>query len=406
MDETSVAIFSNEVMVEIVSWLPVKYIMQLRCLNKFFDTLIFDPYFVQMHLNKSTRYPQLSLMSFENENHDDDNPEDWTYSFITLSIPCLLQKKLNIVHRSNPYYLSNDYSNKKPHLSGILPWIVGSCNGLLCLFGVSHTSRHQWFCFRNLAMRKESEKFTLFFDCYNKTKYNFSFGYNNSTQTYKVVAFYVKVKPDSKPKSVVKVFSLGDNSWRDIQCLPVLPIYCLIDDDDDNKNDGVHLNGTINWIAFHNDIDIGSSVTVDQLLILSLDLSTETYTQLLLPGRFDEVLHYPPKLVVLMDCLCFCHDFEKTHFVIWQMKDFGVQESWIQLFNISYEHFYTWMISLDLLPLYLSDNGDTLVLTNVEHSEVLFIYNRKNNKVEQVGNDDHIKWSMAKDFVESLVSTH
>jgi hypothetical protein len=60
---------------------------------------------------------------------------------------------------------------------------------------------------------------------------------------------------------------------------------------------------------------------------------------------------------------------------------------------------------MNLLPLYLSDNGDTLVLTNVEYTEA-FIYNRRDNKVEQIRNANHIKWSQAKDFVESLISTH
>ncbi|PNX86685.1 F-box protein [Trifolium pratense] len=409
MEEASAgAIFPNEVIVEIVSWLPVKYVMQLRCLNKFFNTLIFNPNFVQMHLNKSTRRrnsQQLALICFENENHvnPEEDSDDWTSSLITLSIHDLLQNhKFTIFHHSDPYYLLTDR-----------PWLVGSCNGLLCLFGMS--SRYdQWLYLWNPTIRKQSQKFTLFFDYYNNPNFNFnfSFGYDNSTQTYKVVAFYVEVKPRCNPKSVVKVFSLGDNSWRDIQCLPVLPLYCILDDDDDdddddnnnNKNDGVHLNGTINWIAVRDDININGSVslTVDQFVILSLDLSTETYTQLLLPQRFDKVPRYPPKLVVLMDCLCFCHDFEKIHFVIWQMKDFGVQESWIQLFKISHQDFYIW---LDLLPLYLSENGDTLLLANVKHNEA-FIYNCRDNKVEKIEIANNIMWPKAKNYVESLVSPH
>ncbi|XP_045831661.1 uncharacterized protein LOC123923062 [Trifolium pratense] len=298
MEEASAgAIFPNEVIVEIVSWLPVKYVMQLRCLNKFFNTLIFNPNFVQMHLNKSTRTnsQQLALICFENEKNHVNPEEDWTSSLITLSIHDLLQNhKFTIFHHSDPYYLLTDR-----------PWLVGSCNGLLCLF----------------------------------------------------------------------------------------------------ENDGVHyLNGTINWIAVRDDININGSVslTVDQFVILSLDLSTETYTELLLPQRFDKVPRYPPKLVVLMDCLCFCHDFQKIHFVIWQMKDFGVQESWIQLFKISHQDFYIW---LDLLPLYLSENGDTLLLANVKHNEA-FIYNCRDNKVEKIGIANNIMWPKAKDYVESLVSPH
>ncbi|KAK2378419.1 F-box/kelch-repeat protein [Trifolium repens] len=395
------AIFPEEIMLEIISWLLVKHVMQLRCVNKFFNALIFDPHFVQMHLNKSTRNSQLALISFESKNHDDpeasDNPKDWNCSLITPSIPFLLQNQFTIFHHSDPYYLLIDFPR-------MFRSIVGSCNGLLCLFCISCSCpSDQWIYFWNPAVRKESKKFTLFFDMDNNPNFNFSFGYDNSTQTYKVVAFYVEVKPGSNPKSVVKIFSLGDNSWRDIQCLPVLPLYCLLDINN-NKNDGVHLNGTINWFALHDgvNINIKSSLLADQCVILSLDLCTETYTKLLLPRRFDEVSRYFPKLVVLMDCLCFCHDFEETHFVIWQMKDFGVEDSWIQLFKISYEHFDTWMKPL---PLYLSENGDTLVLANLKHKEA-FNYNCRDNKVKKIGFANRIKWSQAEGYVESLVSTH
>ncbi|PNX76989.1 F-box protein [Trifolium pratense] len=368
-----------------------------QVVNKFFNTLVFDPHLVQMHLNKSTRRnsQQLALTCFGDHNLVDlNNVEDWSSSLITLSIPYLLKNPLTFFHRPEPYYALTE------HAQHIFQAIVGSCNGLLCVFGRS--SRYdQWLYFWNPAMRKESKKFTLFFDIVSNPNFNFSFGYDNSTQTYKVAAFYLEMKPGCNPKSVIKVFSLGDNCWRDIQCLPVVPLYCLLDVNN-FYNDGVHLNGTINWFALRDDsIDLNShDFALYKCVILSLDLTTETYTKLLLPRGLDKVPDYPPQLVVLMDCLCFCLDFEKTHFVIWQMKDFGVQESWLQLFKISYENF----AQVNLLPLYLSENGDTLVLANDKQDEA-FIYNCRDNKVEKIRIANRIKWSEAKNYVESLVST-
>jgi hypothetical protein len=118
-------------------------------------------------------------------------------------------------------------------------------------------------------------------------------------------------------------------------------------------------------------------------------------------------------LVVLMDCRCFCHDLEETNLVIWQMKDFGVQESWIQLFKISYQIFYScykyrgtgyicqW---LKLVPLCLSKNGDTLILANHEDKKA-FIYNCRDNKAEQIRLANETWWLDAMSYVESLVST-
>ncbi|MCH86213.1 F-box protein, partial [Trifolium medium] len=135
-NSASSIILPDEVIVEIISWLPVKTLMKLRCVNKFLKTTISDPHFVQMHLKKSSRNSQ-------------------------------------------------------------------------------------------------------------------------------VVGFYVEEKPGYNPKSVVKVFTLGDNSWRDIQCFPVLPLY---------------------WWSF---------LYKNNAVYLS-DLSTESYTQMLLPRGFVEV---PPRHV-------------------------------------------------------------------------------------------------------------
>jgi hypothetical protein len=56
-----------------------------------------------------------------------------------------------------------------------------------------------------------------------------------------------------------------------------------------------------------------------------------------------------------------------------------------------------------LRPLYLSNNGDTLILANDEDDEA-FIYNRIDNRVEKQRISNNILWSEAKDYVESLVS--
>jgi F-box interacting protein len=89
--------------------------------------------------------------------------------------------------------------------------------------------------------------------------------------------------------------------------------------------DGVHFNGTVNWLA-------------EDMSIISLYLSTETYKQFLLPPGFDTVPFSQPVLRVLMDCLCFSYDSMKTEFVLWKMKQYGVHESWTQLFKISYQN--------------------------------------------------------------------
>jgi F-box interacting protein len=121
--------------------------------------------------------------------------------------------------------------------------------------------------------------------------HKFTFGYDASTRTYKVVA--VKRKKYFSRQTKVKVFNLSDCCWRYIKSFPVVPL----------KDDGEHLSGTVNWLAEDKS---------EELVIVLLDLSTETYKQFLLPPGFDDVLFVQPILRVLMDCLCFSHDYKKN----------------------------------------------------------------------------------------------
>jgi hypothetical protein len=101
-----------------------------------------------------------------------------------------------------------------------------------------------------------------------------------------------------------------------------------------------------------------------------------------------------------------------TEFVIWQMKVFGVQDSWTQLFRIEYVNLQLHNIAITddmeckipLLPLYVSNNGDTLILTSDEEKGVI-IYNRRDKRVERTRISNNICWPSTFDYVESLVPT-
>jgi len=71
-------------------------------------------------------------------------------------------------------------------------------------------------------------------------------------------------------------------------------------------------------------------------MVFLLDLRKETYKYILLHDGFgpqDE-----PALAVLRGRLCLYYDHMRTHFVLWEMREFGVQESWTRLVNVSYVH--------------------------------------------------------------------
>jgi len=117
-----------------------------------------------------------------------------------------------------------------------------------------------------------------------------------------------------------------------------------------------------------------------------------------------------------MDCICISHhDFKKTHFVLWQMKEFGVEESWIQLLKISYVnlpkdikihglHNGPTYYHPQLIPFCFSNNGDTLIFA-INLLDQAYLYNWRDNRVKRINSTGKNLWFSAKGYVESLVST-
>ncbi|XP_057457911.1 F-box/kelch-repeat protein At3g23880-like [Lotus japonicus] len=389
----------DDLIAEVLSWLPVKHLMRLRCVCKSWNTLIIsDHTFIKLHLHRSALHkPHLLL--------------EWNDSIFTRSFCVTHFSGSRLVE--NPSIISlPDVTPKRDDIYTV----VGSYNGLVCLNGCcdsaySGLGREEWICFWNPATRLMSEKLgSCRVDNNSFIKYNF--GYDHSTNSYKVVKF---VTTHLSNNVSIRIYILGDNVWRDIQNFPLLPLHlnCI------GLKFWVHLSGTLNWITSRNESAScynRETITVEQLAILSLGLGTETCTLLSLPKGFDEVPCVLPSIGVLMDCLCFSHDLKKTHFVIWQMKKFGDAESWVQLLKISYQDLQrepldeTPYTHYQLVPLYLY-NGDTFILASSgddDDDDQAILYSKTANTVQRTAltttTTEKILWFLASEYVESLVS--
>ena len=375
-----------------------------------------DPTFIKLHLMRSARNRHL-LLIYEGDN------------FARVPVRCLIQNP-SFTLPENPYYrepcFANDPYFEEPTLMYRFLEVVGSCNGLLCLYGyVTNSSYEEIFLYLwNPATKTLSNKIVFLHDEFHLRKcarikklslqerWQFWFGYDNSTNDYKIVAF-------SEMINEVRVLKLGDNVWRHIQSFPAVLLDHMISTQPFTHlgiNAGVYVSGTVNWLAIPNEGSYKRSyefkrenfITIDQFVIISLDLSTETYRQFQPPLEFDEVTYVEPTLAMLMDSLCFSHDFHGTHFILWEMKEFGV---WTQFLKISYKSLIDFRRStlrypcpFHLFPLCLSENGDTLILACQEdHSAIL--YNLRHDRSDKIRNNKFIQWFCIKNYVESLVST-
>ncbi|XP_027186790.1 F-box/kelch-repeat protein At3g23880-like [Cicer arietinum] len=403
----SPVVLYDDLIAEVLSLLSVKSLLRLRCVNKSWRALISDPVFVKLHLKRSaTRKTLFTLMKRHplSELVDTEKRDGEVY--------CLLYPKSHLLHNPSfklsvdSYYLSNDKdcSHKT----------AGSCNGLICLtsYSFTNTYREYWILIWNPATRTLSPKIGYFRDSANSPSeyywfrdFNFKFGYDNSTDTYKVVAFHIT----NNLTSTVRILTVGDNVWRDIESFPVVPVGRIC------KSGGVYFSGTLNWLASDNDFPysvLKVAITVEQFRIVSLDLGTETYNQYMLPRGFDEMPPYMPTLGVLGDCLCFSYSPNKINFVIWKMQIFGVEESWVQFLQISYQ---TQHPDFHVVPLFLFE--DTLILKShqyhilMSHQRKPIFYNWRYNTVEEINItiadnettcDGHLETAL--EYVESLVS--
>ncbi|XP_004517219.1 F-box/kelch-repeat protein At3g06240-like [Cicer arietinum] len=376
----------NHLSIEVLSFLPVKSLMRMSCLSKFFNSLFTDPLFIKLHLHRSARKPHLALVTFNIE------------TVVPFPVPQLLSNP-PITLTDDPCYLTADRVFIPEDF--IIRQVVGSCNGLICLLSTATEYRYLWLRFWNPSTRTISKQLgSIRFShhvLYRLRPYKFSFGYDNSTASYKVVSLIARTCSIIG----VQIFSLGDNVWRDISNFPGYPLQLL--NHRHKVNGGVYLSGTINWLS----ASYYPVKSVDQYMIVSLDLGTETYKQMQLPSGFDEIPRVDPTIGVLMDCLCFSYDFKQTHFVIWWMKEFGVEESWTQFLRVSYENLqidYNFGVQrLYLVPLHLSENGDTLILASDLEDQTI-LYNIRENSVKRTRITNRMCWYSTKDYVDSLVS--
>ncbi|XP_058741977.1 F-box/kelch-repeat protein At3g23880-like [Vicia villosa] len=412
-------ILPDDLIAELLSFLPVKYLLQFKCVCNSWKILISDSAFVKLHLKRSaTQNPMLALIMYHVKINPRESPysNDYEYEQSYSVVPYLSRSLLDnssFTLFDQPYcYVKNKGCSN----------VVGSCNGLILLAGDSFTGlqRDYWFRLWNPATKTTSKIFGKFYD-FQYQRWPFVLGFDDSTDTYKVVVSrYIK----DQLKTEVRVLSFSDDVWRNIESFPGVRLNWNYGEHSFYVGvfSGVYLSGTINWLASHNNIDYNSHIirnkTVEDYVIVSLDLRTEMYNQYLLPQVSDEVPPTKPTIGVLGGCLCLSHSLRKTDFVIWRMKKFGVEDSWTQFLKISYHNLqidydnfsYCQKRHFQLIPLLLFEDRDTLMLSSNLESQA-FLYNWKDNRVQRIKvtaniTRDYLYWDSVKDYVESLVPIH
>ncbi|XP_026445704.1 uncharacterized protein LOC113346383 [Papaver somniferum] len=182
--------------------------------------------------------------------------------------------------------------------------------------------------------------------------------------------------------TLIQVYTLSSNSWKTEKTMPYW--FC-------QQTAGVLVNGDLHWLV----------MAQSDFTLLSLDISDEIFNEMQLPEELlekDEDMSMV--LGVLEGSLCalvssYINDV-KIGYEVWEMLDYGVQESWTKLHVIAHESIISANHYFRLV--WSSKNGDILLLSR----RSLVLYDPKHGSAREI--KINARFLDTDSYFESLVS--
>ncbi|OIT03225.1 PREDICTED: F-box/kelch-repeat protein At3g06240-like [Nicotiana attenuata] len=286
----------QEIIIDILSRLPAKFVGQYRCVSKQWLNFLSDPQFIKFHLtiHADKLEKKLIYVSASNSLHTitfNHNPQNGTTDAIS--------RKLNFQQLSDNWVR-----------------VVGSCNGLV------------------LVVNDEMIKYLI-----NPTSLNYhripnfhlalplpgscsvyGLGYDFATDDYKVVT--LSRYRGHIDNTFVDVYSVRMGLWKRLQSLPHYRAIRM-------RASGVLVNGALHWLA--------RKAPDYSYVIVAFDLSDEKFLEVPTPATLDNNNFVFNKLSALRGCLCMLFDTLENEVDVWMMREYGDVESWTR-FRIARLH--------------------------------------------------------------------
>ncbi|KAL9418823.1 hypothetical protein AB3S75_036722 [Citrus x aurantiifolia] len=338
----------REILFEILSRLPVKFLRRVKCVCKALLCLISDPIFTNM---LASRGPKFLILSSSGLQSLDCSKASFT-----------VQGAL-----TNPdFHLPRD---EIINISSIE--IEGSCNGLACVALKINDNKENY---RKLFLWNPSTGIykklpDLVLNLTGDVRM-WGFGYDSSINDYKVVCATIASSgrhcrdPDSDFR--YRILATKTNSWRELAYVGCVPQCRNARCSSYDLPQGTLLNGTLHWL-----IDCYQRWPG----ISTFDLTEEQFSELPMPN--DETLLHFWTLSVLDGCICLVSSSHRDRCVeLWTMKEYGVESSWQKLFKLA-ENFGEINYRYSLRPLCFTtklraDQDDEVVLLNNKDELIRF----------------------------------
>ncbi|KAL9411353.1 hypothetical protein AB3S75_045029 [Citrus x aurantiifolia] len=350
----------QDIVADILSRLPVKSLLRFKCVSKPWFSLISDSQFAKTQLkqaksdcNGNIRRVLLTTSPLQSIDYEAFGFGDGSDSNITVQLGYPGEK------------VPEDDAD-----------IIGSCNGLVCI-DFDSTNMVLWNpstrVSRELPRPAPFPEQGTFFD---------GLGYDTSGDDYKVIRGFISTigNGNVSRETKVQVFSLKNNSWKEIQYFHArIDIYGL----------GVLSNGKLHWLGI---LENGSN---KNYAIVSFDLTEERFTEVAsLPEHIDQTTsvvnlrNWGDRIVVF-------NDQRDGSFEAWEMKE----SSWTRLFSISRDKFPEY----EYYPTLIGFTKDGKFLLGSDGRELVF-YSTKEDTFRYFEIYDEWRWFEGVIYEESLVS--
>lgn len=353
----------EEIVAEILIRLPLKSLVQCAFVCKSWYFLITNPTFIAFHLNRTPISYNTSINSSRHLLFLRHCPEKYSLLFD---------------NETFDEYLEFEWPFKSFHSD-----FIGYCNGVLCLSRYIVDSMKHNIVLWNPSIRKSLilPEPSVTSASHGKHSSVFGFGFDSSTNDYKVVRIvYVHSRKFHGPPEV-ELYTLSTGSWRRISAPGIRFLVCL---------DWSHtfLNGATHWFA-HNPGN-GRS------LIVSFDMGNEVFGEIVLPRSIaSKPLTVSISISVFKGFLSLIQhcQYMGNKCCIWVMEEYGVAESWVKHFTIDLNGVLGKVFGF-------RKNGEVLMRTKEDY---LVSYNLETKQILNTGIHGIPRFFYANNYTESLV---
>ncbi|KAG5568801.1 hypothetical protein H5410_064183 [Solanum commersonii] len=290
-------ILEEEILIDILTKLPVKSLFRFKCVSKSCKTLLTEPYFKKKH-----------------HNHAKNQPDSRKWLIL---IRGKMDSNLYCTSLSPNRLLVNDiHTFPKPFSR----YKMYCCCDALFLIGI-------W-----IGPSQDDEPSMLLLwnpttsESIPKQESTYGLGYDSTSDDYKVLRI------DKDGSALDEIVALKSGSWRKIYSPSVRPV------------GDVSLLYAFHWLGIEESM-------------MSLNISDETYKRIPLHKNmslYPESVTIEEGISVLGSMICLFNRNDIT-FNLWIVKEYGVQESWIKLLTLPCNGAFS------IIPIYSFSDGKVLL---------------------------------------------